>query len=61
VRNCSLATPQVKVDLLEGIYERVVAEEITLSAAKTSSGGLEESLRALGRAELATMLGNLKA
>merc|ERR1712048_1161898 len=60
IRNCTLATPNVKVDLLQGIYDRVAAEEITLSVAHASQGGIEGRLSKLERVELRSMLESLK-
>jgi hypothetical protein len=57
VRNASLATPQVRTELLEGIYDRVTAEEITLGMASHSN--VETMLNATGRSELSVLLGSL--
>merc|ERR1712066_348105 len=52
VRNSGLATPAVAKDVLEGIYDRVTLQEITLGAASGSSGDIEGLLCTSGRAEL---------
>jgi Ca2+-binding EF-hand superfamily protein len=60
IRNCSLATPEVKTDVLDGIYDRVTVDEIILSAANNSSGGVATLLSTLGSTELSTVLASMK-
>merc|ERR1711879_608744 len=44
VRNCSLATPSVQQETLDGIYDRVTSREIRLGAASESGKDIEALL-----------------
>lgn len=60
IRNCSLATPGVDKNLLDGIYDRVTLKEIRLSPDESKTLTIEKLLSDDINGELATTLNGLR-